>query len=158
MKNLMYLVPIFLMSLFAHVSTAVEADDVLSEIEKQENEVMSLQKVGGDYKVEKIEKNPNGFQIHFSSIQKTGTADRIVLQSDHVHFGLDVGSEVRLSADVRSISDDNTIVEAYQVLLYLPAPEGFLPVWLLSSKSRGFEKGSVNYLKMHAPQSDFMVF
>ena len=113
-------------------------------------------KVGGDYKIQSIDKTDSGFRIHFTAKTKTGSADTIILNSDHIHFGLDVGSEIKISAEVDSVSQPK--VEAKQVLFFLPAPEGFLPVWLLSSKAKGFEKGSTNYLKMHAPQSDYMVF
>jgi hypothetical protein len=116
-----------------------------------------LQKVGGDYVVEKIEKLDRGFFIKFVAKNLTGEADVIELYSDHVHFGVTKGSKLRLSAEVVKTENKKT-VQAAQVLLYLPAPEGFLPVWLLSQNSQGFEKGSTSYLKMHAPQSDYMVF
>ena len=126
-------------------STEIAAEDV------------QLQKVGGDYVVEKIEKQASGFFIKFVAKNLTGEADVIELHSDHVHFGVTEGSTLRLSAEV-SKTKSKEVVQAAQVLLYLPAPEGFLPVWLLSKNSRGFEKGSTSYLKMHAPQSDYMVF
>lgn len=132
-------------------TTAAEA-----EINSRE---MVLLKVGGDYLVESVDKEGKQFKIVFRATKETGEADTITLFSDHVHIGMEAGKSVRLSAEVMSKGDDvRTNVEAYQVLLYLPAPEGYLPVWLLSNNAKGFEKGHIKYLRMHAPQSDFMVF
>lgn len=130
--------------------------DIEPRTEEPSAEELVLMRVGGDYKVASIEKLERGFKLVFESTEKTGEADYITLISDHVHFGIEKHAKVRISAEVKSTGEHTA--EAYQVLVYLPAPEGFLPVWLLSQKSRGFEKGKTNYLKMHAPQSDYMIF
>lgn len=143
----------FLAGLFLIMSLSLSTEIFSNEDGSQ----AVLEKVGGDYVVKKIEKRSQGFFIEFQAETLTGEADIIELHSDHVHFGVTKGSKLRISAEVTK-TGNKKIVQAAQVLVYLPAPEGFLPVWLLSKNSRGFEKGSTSYLKMHAPQSDFMVF
>lgn len=117
---------------------------------------VKLSRVGGDYTIEAIDKVKDGFKIEFEAMQKTGSADKVVLFSDHVHFGLEVGAQIRISAEI--INGNRSTVEAQQVLVFLPAPEGYLPVWLLSSKKKTFKRLKSGYLKMHAPQADYMVF
>ncbi len=117
----------------------------------------TMYKVGGNYIVKKILKNSDeSFTVEFHSTVVNGRADIIRLVADHVHFGIKEGATVRISAEVTS--DRGAEVEANQVLVFLPRIEGPVPVWLLSKKGRRSELNGADYLKMHAPQSDYMVF
>lgn len=149
---------------------AKAADDLVGDVESEqeseqeiETEPYVVTRVGGDYEVTEVNKTAGGFETVFEAKTKTGSADTIVLSSAHVHMSVEKGKTLRISAEIaRHHRDANqtlpAAVEARQVLVFLPAPEGYLPVWLLSRRSMGFEKGPTNYLKMHSPQSDYLVF
>lgn len=116
-----------------------------------------LERVGGEYTVSKIERQKDGsFLILFKSRVSTKVADEIILYSDHIHIGVKVGQTLRLSAEVNSVKKKR--VEAAQVVVFLPKKEGPVPVWLLSKKGRKEGSKPSKYLKMHNPQSDFLVF
>jgi hypothetical protein len=54
---------------------------------------------------------------------------------------------------------DSEVVDAYQVLLFIPKREGEMPVWMLSKHEKG-GRGDLNgarYLEMHAPQNDYLI-
>lgn len=115
-----------------------------------------FERVGGSYVVESIDPLANGgFVVMFKSEPQTGKFDVLRLESDHVHVAIKVGDKIRLSAEIKSF-DDN-VAEVSQVLLFLPAMEGHVPVWLLSRGTDNSELRGAPYLKMHAPQSDFIV-
>jgi hypothetical protein len=89
-------------------------------------------KVGGEYIVESLNQNDKGFfVIKFKSVVP-GKYERLILESDHVHFALEVGQKIRLSAEV--LSERGNTAEVSQVLLFLPHIQGVSPVWLLSRK------------------------
>jgi len=113
-------------------------------------------KVGGTYEVVSIERNKdNFFEIIFKSISPSGKFDELKLESDHVHFSIRKGQEIRLSAEV--IKTDGPKAEVSQVLLFLPHPQGVTPVWLLSRKNNGGDLRGAKYIEMHAPQSDYSI-
>ncbi len=115
-------------------------------------------RVGGNYKVKKIERlKDSSFLVIFESTETTGRADVIRLESDHIHMGVSEGQVLRISAEVTA--DKGKVVEAQQVLLFLPQIEGPMPVWMLSRHSRSeSDLNGASYLEMHAPQSDFLIF
>jgi len=113
-------------------------------------------KVGGTYEVVSIERNKNNFfEIIFKSISPSGSFDELKLESDHVHFSVRKGQEIRLSAEV--IKTDGAKAEVSQVLLFLPHPQGVTPVWMLSRKNIGGDLRGSKYIEMHAPQSDYSI-
>ena len=110
-----------------------------------------LLKVAGNFKVKTIEKEEGGFKVIFAP--EDGGKD-LLLKTTHIHSGISLGSSVRLSAEV---INQSFFLEVNQVVLYLPIPEGFKPVWMLSQK---FRDGSTpgRYIEMHDPQSDYLFF
>lgn len=118
----------------------------------------SFKRVGGNYSVREIKKKKNSTVITFEAEVKNGRADYIVLEADHVHVGVREGQNLRISAEVEWKSGGDSVkVKATQVLLFLPKKGGAVPVWLLSKKGRSNDLRGSSYLKMHNPQSDFVI-
>ena len=115
-------------------------------------------RIGGDYKVERIQKRDDGlFEISFSAEKISGKYDHLRLISEHVHIGVKEGATLRISAEVSG--DRAGVAEVDQVLIFVPSSQGSkMPVWLLSHKGRGLELKGAKYLEMHNPLSDFSVF
>lgn len=116
----------------------------------------AVAKIGGVYKVTKIQKNRDGhFVVEFTSLQKTGKFDVLVLESDHLHVAVEEGKELRLSAEVLKESPKRT--EVAQVLLFLPHGDTHVPVWLLSRHAPDRDLRGSRYIEMHAPTSDYLI-
>jgi hypothetical protein len=114
------------------------------------------QRVGGDYKVTKIERDGAGvFHIEFHSTQSSGRFDILKLESDHVHVAVKVGQVLRLSAEI--MEERGSEAHVSQVVLFLNGQSGRVPVWLLSRKAMGRDLKAVRYLEMHVPANDFVV-
>lgn len=114
------------------------------------------EKAGGIYEVKEIEKKAGDtFTIRFEAIAKTGRFDVLVLETDHVHVGVEVGAQLRLSAQI--ISEQGATAEVAQVLLFLPVGQSHVPVWLLSKKAPAGELRGSKYLEMHAPTADYTI-
>lgn len=117
----------------------------------------NVKRVGGIYKVSLIKKlAQDDYKIEFSSVSKTGRYDKLFLESDHVHVGIDEGVELRLSAEV--IEDKGDVAEVGQVLLFFPSGDTYVPVWLLSKKFSNLQLRGSKYLEMHVPTSDYLIF
>ena len=116
----------------------------------------TMTRVGGNYLVKEIKRTKKGsLLVTFESVVKNGKADFIRLDSDHIHVGVEEGQTLRISAEISKGA--GKIVDANQILLFLPRAEGPVPVWLLSKKGRkGSLRGS-SYLKMHDPKSDYVI-
>lgn len=123
-------------------------------------EVAEELRVGGDYRVESISRSGSGgFEIIFTAQEPSGRFDRLIFRTDHVHLGIENGQVLRISADINRTANPAE-AEIAQLVLFLKSPEGPTPVWMLSrdlAPAAGAERLK-GYLKMHAPQSDFMVF
>lgn len=116
-----------------------------------------VKRVGGDYKVTKIQKQNDGhFRIDFESKVKSGRYDHLFLVSDHVNISVQEGSMLRLSAEV--MEDSKTAAEVSQVLLFIPYGETHVPVWMMSARAKNQELKSSKYIEMHAPTSDYLIF
>jgi hypothetical protein len=114
-------------------------------------------RVGGTYLVKKIQQSENSqFKIIFESPEPTGKFDRLILETDHVHVAVTEGASIRLSAEIAEEKGKQASVS--QVLLYLPNPQGDVPVFLLSRKRSTNELGAAPYLKMHNPMADYLIF
>ena len=114
-------------------------------------------RVGGDYRVASIEQMDSGsFRVEFRADQLTGSFDVLVLETDQVNFAVREDEVIRISAEVLSVQGE--IAEVAQVLLFLPSPQGYLPIWLLSRKGSAFDLRGSRYLEMHAPASDYQIF
>lgn len=130
--------------------SAVSADAVAEK---------GLKKVGGVYKVDSIKRMETGeFRVEFLAEKKVGKFDKIILDSDHMHYSINEGKSYKISAEVFKISEDGT-VEASQVLVFLPDKlRGRVPVWLLSRKRGALDFKSARYLDMHVPLNDYRIF
>ena len=119
-------------------------------------------RVGGQYVVADIsteENEPNVYKIKFNSETSTGKYDSILLETYNLHLHLEKGSSYRISAEIlKSIDPEEKIVEASQVLIFIPKKEGAYPVWILSKNSEQTELSGAKYIEMHAPQSDYVIF
>ena len=93
--------------------------------------------------------------IEFKAEHPTGHFDVLKLESDHVHVAVKVGQNLRLSAEI--LSQSGAGAEVSQVVLFLPAPEGHVPVWLLSNKAPPGDLRATRYLEMHSPLNDYMI-
>jgi hypothetical protein len=114
-------------------------------------------RVGGEYIVESINSpEPNSFKISFRAMNPSGKYDLLVLQTDHLNYLIEKGMKIRLSAEI--ISEKNSSAEVSQIVLYLKRPEGDTPVWMLSNRYRSDKLNATGYIKMHAPQTDYVVF
>jgi hypothetical protein len=115
-----------------------------------------VQKVGGEYRVSKIDRNGSGvFLIEFKATQPSGRFDILKLESDHVHVSVKVGQVLRLSAEV--LDEQGPVAEVGQMVLFIYGQSGRVPVWLLSRKAMGRDLKAVRYLEMHFPANDFVV-
>ncbi len=124
----------------------------------QDNPSAKLVRVGGEFKVKSIVKTKElGFVVTFVSTDRKAQVQKITLESSYLHVSVEEGKVLRLSAEVAA--QQGNVVEARQILLFLPTPTSYLPVWLLSRSAPALSdlKGA-RYIDMHAPQSDFMLF
>ena len=113
-------------------------------------------KIGGKFRISAIKKVNGLFITEFSALTKTGKYDILVLESDHIHMGIKEGQELRLSAEILKTEGKKTLVN--QMVIFLPAPEGDTPIWLMSKNQPGFgELKAEKYLNLHAPQSDYLI-
>jgi hypothetical protein len=149
-----------LLSILASVYLLGFVDSPLMAVESRaagvssSNEVAA--KVGGDYKVARVERDANGvFHIEFRASRPTGRFDLLRLESDHLHVGVKLGQTMRLSAEI--LSESGAAAEVSQVVMFLPGRSGRVPVWLLSRKAMGRDLRAVRYLEMHVPANDFVV-
>jgi len=115
----------------------------------------NVERVGGTYVVSAIDRVDAGFRVKFNAVAPSGNFDEITLDSPHVHVGVKVGQQLRISAEV--IGGDLKVAEATQVLVFLPTQRGEVPVWMLSSKQNAGDLGGARYLEMHAPQTDYTI-
>lgn len=119
-------------------------------------ETPSVAKIGGVYKVTKIQKKGGDhFVVEFTSTQKTGKFDVLVLESDHLHVAVEEGKELRLSAEV--LKEGKKRTEVAQVLVFLPHGATHVPVWLLSRNAPNRDLRGSRYIEMHAPTSDYLI-
>lgn len=117
---------------------------------------LDVLRVGGDYTVKTIEKvGERSFLVEFQSDQPNGRFDTLRLESDHVHVAVKVGQKIRLSAEI--ISEKGPVAEVAQVVVFLPARDSHVPVWLLSNKAPSHDLRAIKYLEMHDPLTDFTV-
>ena len=131
---------------------AADTNSLLGKINRRSQ----YQRVGGTFVVSDISKKPDGtFVVEFKSDHPTGRIATVHLESDHVHFAVDVGSKLRISAEILSVNGN--IAEASQVLVFIPSRQGHTPVWLLSKRASRFELNGAKLIEMHAPQSDFQI-
>ena len=130
----------------------------LALLAAQNNTSAELVRVGGEFKVKSIAKTgDHGFLITFTSTDRKSQVQRITLDSAYLHVSVEEGKVLRLSAEVAT--RQGSTVAARQILLLLPTPGSYLPVWLLSRSAPALSdlKGA-KYIDMHAPQSDFLMF
>ena len=124
----------------------------------QNNTSTKLVRVGGEFKVKSIQKTQDhSFVVTFASTDSQAKVQEIKLESTYLHVSVEEGKVLRLSAEVAS--QQGRVVEAKQILLFLPTANSYLPVWLLSRSAPALSdlKGA-KYIDMHAPQSDFLLF
>ena len=124
----------------------------------QNNTAAKLMRVGGEFRVKSIQQTKDhSFVVTFASTDSKAKVQEIKLESTYLHVSVEEGKVLRLSAEVAT--QQGRIVEAKQILLFLPTSSSYLPVWLLSRSAPTLSdlKGA-RYIDMHAPQSDFLLF
>jgi hypothetical protein len=113
-------------------------------------------RVGGTYKVTEINELKDGaYEILFESTEKSGRFDQLRLESDHIHVAVELGSVLRLSAEI--LKDGGVKADVAQMVLFLPNPKGATPVWMLSNKATSHDLRATKYLDMHVPLNDYSV-
>lgn len=117
----------------------------------------SIQRVGGNFTVAKISRQPNssGFIVEFKASEGTPKISRLRLETDHINAGLSEGETIRLSADV--ISHEGGTADVEQVVVFLPGRVGPTPVWMMSKRAK-IMNPPAKLLEMHAPSTDYTVF
>lgn len=120
-----------------------------------------MERTGGDYILSDVSdacsdsnSSQRCFRIVFKSKVKSGRFDVLTLESDHMSANLEVGSEVRLSAEIAI--DRGATAEVSQVVIFRKAKDS-QPVWLLSAKHKAGPGPAARYIEMHLPQSDFSI-
>jgi hypothetical protein len=114
-------------------------------------------RIGGEFRIKSIEKlAEKDFRVVFESLTKTAKANQLVLRTNHIHFGLSEGEQIRLSAEV--VGEGSDVLNVTQVLLFIPQETyGMTPVWILSNQFPTGELRGAKWLEMHAPQADYQV-
>jgi len=113
-------------------------------------------KIGGDYQVTAIDRiSDHEFHIEFKSVVATGKFDTLSLHSNHVHVAVRVGQKLRLSAAI--LNTRGSEAEVAQMVIFVPNPQGAVPVWLLSNRAEGLDLRATKYLEMHSPLTDYLV-
>jgi hypothetical protein len=156
MKKIMMLVFCFLsnVSAFAAVKSGQAMDG-------QQQGTQRMERVGGDYRLADISGKCSGqipgpcFKMTFMAVRKTGRFDELVLESNHVNFGVRKGDRIRLSAEIAV--DRGPRAEVSQVVLFRDGNNPAPPVWMLSRKHKAGRGPAARYLEMHVPQTDYRV-
>lgn len=151
MKKLIYnLISMVLFSIVLTINGAIAGEN------SNQSAATKAERVGGNYQVVDIEKKANDtFLITFENEAKSGRYDFLTLESDHVHVGVEKGAKLRISAEILSEKGDRA--EVSQVLLFLPAGDTHIPVWMLSRKVPVDHLRGARFLEMHAPTSDYSI-
>jgi hypothetical protein len=148
---------IIAMTMISGITLGSESkNDAGKVVEKIRVSGSNIIRVGGNYRVEQIEKMKKGtFKISFVSVASTGRFDRLILNSDHTHVSVAKGDLIRLSAEI--LKDSGSVAEVAQMVVFLKTKLGQTPVWLLSNKAPLRDLRATRYLKMHAPTNDLIV-
>ena len=116
-------------------------------------------KIGGTYKIKSIDQHDKGyFIINFESVPQTGKFDLLQLKTYNVHFALKKSDIVKISCELESNVNKNNIYEIAQVVIFLNSSQGRTPIWLTSINKPIANFDEANYLEIHAPQSDYLIF
>lgn len=120
-------------------------------------EVPKIERIGGNFKVDKISKLANGvFVVEFGAAEGDPKIRHLRLESDNINAALVEGATLRLSADVTRVRDRTA--EVAQVVVFIPGPVGqHTPVWMLSRKAPRLDPPA-KLLDLHAPVTDFAIF
>ena len=148
--------------LFGALSLAANASEKVQPQSKQKMAHDSfsdakINRIGGTFLVKEIKRQHDGkFQIEFISPDPHSPYRKLILETEHVHIGIQEGATLRLSADVLAIKSGEA--EVSQVVLFIPGRAGDNPVWMLSSRIPAGANPPAKLLEMHAPSTDYMVF
>jgi hypothetical protein len=126
----------------------------LSDVQAQQGEVT---RIAGDYRVAEIQPIHQGNSFRITFVHEAGEPyERLILESDHIHVGIEQGQTIRLAAEV--LEEHEKYAEIAQVLLFLPTDYGQTPVWMLSRKKPSLELRGAPLIEMHAPAADYAIF
>lgn len=114
-------------------------------------------RVSGEFVVKSITADKQGFfTVIFTNTSKSAKIGTLRLETRHLHVAIEQGKRLRLSAEIGKWRGN--VVEARQILVFVPTASSHTPIWLLSRHNTGDKKlQGAKYLDMHAPQSDFLV-
>ena len=117
-------------------------------------------RIGGKFVVQSVKANKasagGGYTVVFKNNSPDTQIKKIVLETNYVHVGVEVGKTLRLSAEFNSLQKG--VAKAKQVLVFLPTAKSHSPVWLLSKQQSLSKLTGAKMLDMHAPQSDYLLF
>lgn len=120
------------------------------------NESNQTIRVAGDFIVSSLQPSyQGGFSVTFRSELPTSRFNTLKLSTDHVHASIQVGQKIRLSAEVSE--DEGQKAEVSQVVIFVPTEMGSASVWLMSNRNFPVDLQPVSFLKMHSPQTDFLI-
>lgn len=142
--------------IFLNLVMAATSFRAFSQTEtKSKAENPKYERVGGTFLVSDIKKLSDGsFRVVFKATSEKPLLKELILESTHVHMSVNVGQELRLSADV--LDQVNGIAKVGQMVLFMPGRNGPTPVWLLSKNFKA-EAPPAKLIEMHAPSTDFQV-
>lgn len=113
-------------------------------------------KIGGSYKLTKLDKNTDqSFTIEFSPLGKGSDERKLFIKTRNIHVTFKVGTEYRISAEVYSETDKLIYPSQIAVLSKSMKPKD--TIWLVSEEYRQ-KSHAENFLKMHDPKTDYMLF
>ena len=114
-------------------------------------------RVSGEFIIKSITADKRGFfTVIFTNTAENAKINTLRLETRHLHVAIEQGKRLRLSAEVSKWRGN--MVEAKQILVFVPTASSHTPIWLLSRHSSSDKKlQGAKYLDMHAPQSDFLV-
>ncbi len=116
-----------------------------------------LQRIGGNFTVTEINKLAAGdFEVVFKAETDSDKYNKLKLKTDHINVAVEQGKTIKLSAEVERVEGD--FVWVRQMVIFVPSPQGSIPIWLLSKAEGKPNFKREKYLKMHAPNSDYTVF
>ena len=132
------------------------------------------QRYEGWFVIQKIQQSPTSMRVFFvpeklSDFKKavkrvSSQAQGLLLKVGYLPPVMGEGLKLRLLAELApSLSSHAPSpllwIKIHQMLAYLPSSGGTSkPVWFLSQDVKSFSKGSLSYLKMHVPSSDYLAF
>ena len=114
----------------------------------EENAKPQPQQVSGVYQVLEVQKQGESYWTVFKNTQGEDAPTLVIKSASHP-VSLQVNGVYELQAEV--LRSSKTLMEAGQILLFFPTPQGKTPVFLLSTEQKTVSLNNVPLLRLHHP-------